>query len=521
MKKYSIIAAAAALALTAVSCGDKFLTVDNPTAEFINDYFTTEEHLTEALYAAYDPLEWPDYANGQYAPLCIMSDIMADQIWVGGEHAGDNLFWKLMSRFEATPENTMTGLWTAGYSGVKRCNDALQYIGWVEDLDPAVAKSYEAQLRVLRVYYYSWMWKFWGNIPYYEENLQQPFVCQQFTADEVYSRMITDLEGAIAIDALPMRESDERSGLVTKAFAYMLYAELTMYQKDETRLSQALNYMKEIIGDPAYDLYPDYGVIFTEAGEWSQESIYEINYKSDGSYRGWEHGEPMIAGGTVLPRLLGARGFTATDGSDYKDGWGFAPIRLALLDVMSPDDARFDATIWNADAAGTYSKAYQDTGYFLNKYQPRAQNQYNVAGDGQLNYCNNLRIYRYAETLLNAAELVVRGYGSGDAAAWLNAVHQRSLRGSTVELSLENIKKERALEFVGEGKRYWDLVRWEGDNDGITASDILVADPDGTQGGRTHGWTPAKKYIPIAQTEIDATADSEFPLQQNSAYLAN
>lgn len=520
MKKYSIIAAVAALSLTAVSCGDKFLTVDNPTAEFINEYFTTEEHLTEALYAAYDPLEWPDY-NSEYNPLCIMSDIMADQIWVGGEHAGDNLFWKLMSRFEATADNTMKGIWSSGYSGVKRCNDALTYIKWVEGLDPEIATNYEAQLRVLRVYYYSWLWKFWGNIPYYEENLQQPFICKQYTADEVYDKMIVDLEGAIALDALPMRQEAENSGLMSKAIAYMLYAELAMYQKDETRLPTALAYMKEIIADPAYDLVSDYGTIFTEEGEWSQESIFEINYKSDGSYRGWNGGEPMIAGGTVLPRLIGPRGFTATDGSDYKDGWGFAPIRLSLLQTFSPDDARLDATVWNADAAGTYTKAYQDTGYFLNKYQPRTRNQYNVAGDGQLNYCNNLRIYRYSETLLNAAELVLRGYGDGDAAKWLNDVHTRSLPGDRVDLSLENVKKERALEFVGEGKRYWDLVRWEGDTDGITASEILVADPEGTQGGRTRGWTASKKYIPIAQSEIDATADSEFPLQQNTAYLAN
>ena len=463
MKHYSIIAAFAAIALS-FSCTDAFLTVEDPVNDPIEDYFTTEEHLTEALYAAYDPLQWPDWSSNQYNPLCIMSDIMADQIWVGGEHAGDNLYWKLMSRFEATADNTMSGIWVAGYSGVKRCNDALLYMTWVEDLDADIAQSYEAQLRTLRVYYYSWLWKFWGSIPYYEENLKQPFVHPQSSPDEVYNSMITDLEGAIAMDALPMRETAERSGLITKAFAYMLYAELTMYQKDESRLPTALNYMKEIIADPSYDLVSDYGTIFTEEGEWSSESIFEINYKSDGSYRGWNHGEPYIAGGTVLPRLIGARGFAASDQSDYKDGWGFAPIRLSLLEQFYDRDARLDATCWNADRAGTYTKAFQDTGYFLNKYQPRACNQQGVAGDGQLNYCNNLRIYRYSETLLNAAELVLRGYGSGDAAGWLNAVHTRSVPSNGIELTLENVKKERALEFVGEGKRYWDLVRWEGDN---------------------------------------------------------
>ena len=66
------------------SCGDDFLTVENPTAQPIEEYFTTAEHLQEALVAAYAPLHWTDWSNGQYNPLPIMSDIMADQIWVGG-----------------------------------------------------------------------------------------------------------------------------------------------------------------------------------------------------------------------------------------------------------------------------------------------------------------------------------------------------------------------------------------------------------------------------------------------------
>ena len=119
----------------------------------------------------------------------------------------------------------------------------------------------------------------------------------------------------------------------------------------------------------------------------------------------------------------------------------------------------------------------------------------------------NYRIYRYAETLLNAAELVLAGYGSGDAESWLNAVHSRSLDGTTVSLSLPNIKEERRLEFVGEGKRYWDLVRW-GD-----ASSVLVPD---SYGYRTNTWSESKRYLPIPQSEIDASASTSEPLTQNN-----
>ena len=46
------------------------------------------------------------------------------------------------------------------------------------------------------------------------------------TPRSLYGKIIADLEGAIAIDALPMRQPDAKAGYLTKAFAYMLYAEL-------------------------------------------------------------------------------------------------------------------------------------------------------------------------------------------------------------------------------------------------------------------------------------------------------
>ena len=55
---------------------------------------------------------------------------------------------------------------------------------------------------------------------------------------------------------------------------------------------------------------------------------------------------------------------------------------------------------------------------------------------------------------------------------------------------------------MGEGKRYWDLIRTG------EASKVLVPANDlGDENGeahRTNSWTESKKYLPIPQTEIDA-----------------
>lgn len=502
MKKYKYVAASLIVsAILTTGCSESFLEVYSPTDESIESYFSTDEHIQEAVVAAYDPLHWPDWAMNSYNPVNLMSDIMADDLWVGGENKTDNQYWHYMMNYEALPTVCMTGLWTDAYSGVKRCNDVILYLGWAKDVTEENHVKYKAQAIALRVFYYNWLWKFWGNIPYYDSNLEPPYLAKQLTADEVYEKMVTDIEGVIALDAFPMRESAANYGRVTQAMVYMLYAEIVMYQNDESRYSKALKYMKDIIESNKYDLAPDYASIFKESGEWSVESIYEVNYKDNDAIRDW--GAPLAAGGTVLPTLISPH--TWADGTDGHDqGWGFGPLRLETYERYANNDTRRDATCWNAAAVGSYNHRYQDTGFFLEKYAAHTGDNKDQKASAQLNYNNNLRIYRFSETLLNAAELIARGGGTGDARGYLNLVRKRAGLTTEIEPTIDNIIEERHLEFVGEGKRYWDLIR------SGKASSVLVPDK---YGYRTNTWSVNKKYLPIPQSEIDA---AQGTLTQNN-----
>ena len=78
---------------------------------------------------------------------------------------------------------------------------------------------------------------------------------------------------------------------------------------------------------------------------------------------------------------------------------------------------------------------------------------------------------------------------------YMTAINQSSV-------TIDDIFTERHLELCGEGKRYFDLVRAEGISGAIQkASTILVPD---SYGYRYNAWTPSKKYIPLAQSELDA-----------------
>lgn len=496
----------ALMGLVMASCSDDFLTVTSPTQEDASEYFSVKKHVEEAVIAAYDPMHWTDWSMGNYEPYTLMADIMGDDFWVGGSDKNDNQNWHLMSNYEATPLKVITSIWIDGFSGIKRCNDVFSYIAnGVEDATEADIKSWEAQCYVLRAYYANWLWKFYGNVPYFDENLRSPYIAEQMPADELYAHMISDLESAIALNALPWRGNAATYGRITTAMAYMLYAEVVMYQKDTDRYATALKYMKEIIDSPEYNLAPDYAQIFEESGEWCEESIYEINYIDDNASRDW--GAPLYAGGTVLPTLIGPNMWPAGQDNHYQvsAGWGFAPLRAETYEMFSADDARRDATCWDVREFGdTYNKRYQDTGFFLEKYTGKAGGNADQVASGELNYNNNWRIYRYSEALLNAAELIVAtGGNTGEARTYLNAVRKRAGLNTELEPTIDNIIKERRLEFVGEGKRYWDLIRTD------KAASTLVPDE---YGYRTNTWSPNKKHLPIPQSEIDR---SQGTLTQN------
>lgn len=164
---------------------------------------------------------------------------------------------------------------------------------------------------------------------------------------------------------------------------------------------------------------------------------------------------------------------------------------------------------------GTYNIRFQDTGFWFGKYAAR-KGYRKPTGDQDLNYCNNLRIFRYAETLLAYAELVgVEGVApqQGIAAqSCLDQVRDRAFGDTNhrVAVSKQSIIDENHYEFVGEGHRYYDVVRW-----GIT-NVLTVDNVPGVNTART--WKSHNKYVAIPQGDIDNTLGTEFELKQNEGY---
>ena len=176
---------------------------------------------------------------------------------------------------------------------------------------------------------------------------------------------------------------------------------------------------------------------------------------------------------------------------------------LVLIDIVSliNETDFFICLVATAAATGaSYTEGYEHTGYYNNKYIPRAGES---GAQTELNYLTNYRAIRYADVLLMAAEAYNRG-GINDELArdYLNQVRMRAfedepeylIEGLTGNALTEAIWEERKFELSMEGHRFFDLVR------------------TGQAPTKITGFVEGKHEVfPIPQQEIDISGLTQNP----------
>ena len=526
MKRYPLLiltlATAAAAAFTA--CSEDFLTSANAGSSRTVDDPADVPSLLGFAAAAYQPLLLDNFApvrsssgDGKYHSIILTADLRSDDIYRGSSNSGDvPELWRLFT-FTSEPTQTLNGLWNVCYMGLARSNQFIQACNNTIDVTPEQQKRFNAEAHFLRAYYTHLLWKNWGNVPYFTEALDEPFTAPQYPADEIYQFILADLQTACDPDALPMKNDDDNIARASLAAALMLKARTVLYQNDEARYGEITNDMATIIKSEQYSLLPVFKEIWRDSGEFCSESIFEANHlPKDKDWYGQQGLTGIYGGfGTVLPTMISPDEPKPTDAElDNVRGWGFAPVRaFAYEQLYETGDARRDGSI-NKWAKGTYKASFQNTGYFLAKYA--ARRNYGNTGSTPLNFPNNVRIFRYAETLLNYVELVhmhsqseAQGVSAQDC---YDQIRNRAFNNPpTQAITSDNIKLERRREFLGEGLRFWDLVRW-GDAPAVLTETVNIADTD-INYERT--FTDAKKYLPIPQSDIDKARGTAYELTQN------
>ncbi len=510
MKKYKILTIAALLssAVMTTSCGDDFLT-SSSTEKPMAGSAATEGTILSSLASAYQILLFDSYANNNYNGILLMSDLRSDDVYKGGGDAGDQAALYSLSQFKMSAAESLGGLWSIYFTGLARCNNAIIACANAKSVNADNLKQYKAEAHFLRAYYVHLLWKLFGNIPYFEEPLKDPYMTKQITADEVYNKIMADLVVACEDGAMPMSaNADANKGRACRAAALMLKARVVMYQKDQSKYAEVANDMATIIKSGKFELMESFDAMWRDENEFCKESIFESNQLPQG--KTWANGWQGY--GTNLPAFISPNELKDPSGV-FKGGWGFSPVRQSAYNMYEEGDLRRDASI-NDWREAEYGHRFQNTGLFQRKYA--AREGYNPPpGDTDLNYCNNLRLFRYAETLLNYVELVkmdgVAEQQGVNAQDCFNLIRKRAFGvDKPLEANVANIKAERHKEFLGEGIRFYDLVRW-----GDAATVLTESD---TEHNSVRTYDENKKLIPIPLSEMEKTKGTEFELKQNPGY---
>lgn len=431
------------------ACTDDFVDVES-FDEDTENFFNSEEDYESALIAAYDMLQ-STYLN------VMLGEIASDNTLAGGESATDVPGIQEIDDMQHTPVNAqLRDIWNWMFAGVNRANYILEF---KDKTDFPNKNIILAEATFLRAYYYFELVKWFGDVPLAVD--QRLLFGAQNTVDrtpasQVYEQIERDL--IFASDNLPVTQA--QVGRVTKGAAQALLGKVYLFQN---KFPESANYLEQVINSGTYDLLEDYSTMFENDNENNIESVFEVQYTD---VEGAGFGCLQCSEGNVAVGFNGIRNYS---GPVFESGFSFNVPTQEAFDAFEPSDVRRDVAILDIEAWAaansdvSYVEGHEHTGYYNRKYIAR-QGDLNT-GDANLTNPNNYRAIRFADVLLMAAEALNRGdIDDAKARQYLNRVRERAgLIPVSTDLSDNNltnaIYQERRVELVGEGHRFFDLVR--------------------------------------------------------------
>ena len=346
-----------------------------------------------------------------------------------------------------------------------------------------------AEAKAIRAFCYFELRRDFGEVPINLNTIDIPEdeIAPKNTIADVDIQIISDLTEAAEV--LPLEWQSAYLGRATKGMANALLAKLYLYKGE---YAQSLTYAETVINSGIYQLSSSYDFEFTKDGNNSNESIFEIQKSYD---------YPTKYSNNFY-ESQGVRGSGTWD-----LGWGFNVPSTDLIEAYEDGDLRKTTTILESGQLDIYGiltlpdgpddtdpilaqqywngKAYT----YPNERVEYAQNK---------NHWEDIKIIRYADVILIAAEAAFQTGDNAKATYYMNMIRTRAGLNETTA-TLEAIKHERRIEFAMEFERFYDLVRW---GDAITVLGDL-------------GYQDRNQYFPIPQDAIDK---SQGVLVQNPNY---
>lgn len=481
MKKIlSMILASVALS----SCVDTVILPENKILD--EDYWQKESEVNAVVAQAYNQLRDESVIRS----MIVWADFRSDELKIASDFKTVESYTNDLSEiysWNIKQTNSFTK-WTSFYSCINYCNLVLDKAAGVMELDPDYTiGSYQttvAQMKALRAFCYFYLVRVFRDIPVMPDallNASDEMNLSQVAPATVLAQCIADLEEVESFAPRNNAYGDSRDrGFFNKDGIDALLADIYLWRAsinhDANDYQKCVDYCDKVIAakkaahvideravrpedreEKDYYLsdYMDfYNDIFGENGQNAEESILELQFKIDG-----------MSNPALYQMYYGYR--------NANSGYGYMKTTKYYGDYSNASDP----SNRNVFKASTDQRIYEycfDANDGIDEHAVRKFVGKTTAGDGvsqdatsgSISYQQNWILYRLTDVMLMKAEALVQLDRPEEAFELAKVVNARAVSSGTSYLRYDRnamegmILLERARELCFEGKRYFDLMRY-------------------------------------------------------------
>ena len=491
------------ISLMTVSCDSELDIEKHGNMGSMDTYYTTDENINTATASMYLSV------RSLYFTWYYTKNLLSDDVWCGGGQRQDNGEMEKLNEYNFdSNHSSIEGLYSGLYTVIYNANLIIDKT----EGETAVMKRAINEAKVFRAWAHFELVSLWGTAPKVDHLLTQDEYRQaNGNPADTWAFVEQDLTEAINSGTLPSKSSanDQETGIrVTKELAASM--------------------LDNVINSGKYALFNgEYDAQFHAAANNNCESMFELQKRNDSEQmwnqfdmnflmQGWRSDKLKYVGQALQELATGT--------------YGFCNPRKSLYDAFvaweGADGYRLSKTIWTYPQLEDYgvtirsgSSVYGCEGYFFWKNQAYKDDCcMDFSAFQGLQYID-LKMMRYAEVLLLAAEAHLQAGNSGKALDYINQIRTRAKETPLTNVTLNDIKTEKRLELCLECVRYQDLIRW-GDAKSAMAEqgkEVPAYALDGVQWNwqnTSYGFKDKNYLLPIPLKELELNPN----MQQNAGW---
>jgi starch-binding outer membrane protein, SusD/RagB family len=455
MNYFNKIILIAVIAVSCFACKKSFL--DRPSESQISadNFYKTTSDLRLATANLYGGSPWGIWHHEAYLPLGDILSGNGNRQWISD--------WvQLYTRTITAGNSVIQGGWKGLYNLVGQCNGVINSIEQKADKSISVADKNAAlgEAKFIRGMAYYYLAMLWGAVPIIEDNsklIHDPLLKRHVVSD-VYKFIANDL--SFAAKSLPLTNE---KGRVTTWSAQGMLAKvyLTMSglggngSRDQKYLDSAKKYAGIVCNQSGLSLLNNYYNLFQSQYNDNPESLFALQWATGPSI-GWEEGNLLLTyspSGDINPQKNGA--------------WtSLSPTYDLYLNYDAKDSIRRKASFTlNGDFYPELNAAeggYKATGQSMKKHIIGNEKDNNSPSMTFTASIEHDALLRLADVYLIYAEAILGNNAStsdAEALKYFNKVRTRAGVDPVATINIDDILKERRIEFAFEGQYWLDLVR--------------------------------------------------------------